>query len=303
MKGVLKTIGSILAFILCVGMLIAELTVSLAFSINNLSSDAKIDEMLGKLNMNYMLRDENDNETPAYKRINRVFRDAELTEADEEKIVNSRAFKKLLKLLVVGVKETYLYGEKDVVLTRFGASDLVDSNLDEVLTSLSVSFNLSEREKIYNSTKDELYRVSDDLSSLAKSYHEHSYSKYIKYILDMSTILKLLGVIVLAVVLISVFTWGIGSGLKFSGITTLISSILIIFLGLFVLTVSSYILNNISMFHNYISLLRPIIKEVGLVFISSGLISLGVSIVMLVIANIFIQNKEKRIRQGTLFAS
>ena len=69
----------------------------------------------------------------------------------------------------------------------------------------------------------------------------------------MSTILQLLGVIVLAVVLISVFTWGIGSGLKFSGITTLISSILIIFLGLFVLTVSSYILNNISMFHNYIS--------------------------------------------------
>ncbi len=303
MKTVLKIIGIVLAVICSICLLASLLVTHSIFAASDILSDNRTDKILKSLDMNYILKDEEDNKTTLYRKIDKIAGDLELTEEDKIKIVHSNGFKAIFEAFIDGAKSSYIYGETEYVLSEIDIVNLVNINLDDMLKDVSVEIPLETREKLREKTIDELSKIASDLPSSISLYRNYSYLKYVRDIFDIKLKLEAIGVIAGLILLTILFTWGIGRGLKYSGITIMISSLLVILFGGFIILVFSYVLKNISSFANYVSLLKPTLKEIGLVFVSNGIIGLGISIIMLVVASIISQRKEKRLEQGTILAN
>ncbi len=303
MKTVLKIIGIVLAVICSICLLASLLVTHSIFAASDILSDNRTDKILKSLDMNYILKDEEDNKTTLYRKIDKIAGDLELTEEDKIKIVHSNGFKAIFEAFIDGAKSSYIYGETEYVLSEIDIVNLVNINLDDMLKDVSVEIPLETREKLREKTIDELSKIASDLPSSISLYRNYSYLKYVRDIFDIKLKLEAIGVIAGLILLTILFTWGIGRGLKYSGITIMISSLLVILFGGFIILVFSYVLKNISSFANYVSLLKPTLKEIGLVFVSNGIIGLGISIIMLVVASIILQRKEKRLEQGTILAN
>lgn len=303
MKTILKIIGIVLAVICSICLLVSLLVTHSIFAASDILSDNRTDKILKSLDMNYILKDEDDNKTTIYRKIDKIAGDLELTEEDKVKIVNSNGFKTIFAAFIDGAKSSYIYGETEYVLSEIDIVNLVNINLDDMLKDVSVEIPLETREKLREKTIGELSKIASDLPSSISLYRNYSYLKYVRDIFDIKLKLEAIGVIAGLILLTILFTWGIGRGLKYSGITIMISSLLVILFGGFIILVFSYVLKNISLFANYVSLLKPTLKEIGLVFVSNGIIGLGISIIMLVVASIISQRKEKRLEQGTILAN
>ena len=100
MKTVLKIIGIVLAVICSICLLVSLLVTHSIFAADDILSDNRTDKILKSLDMNYILKDEEDNKTTLYRKIDKIAGDLELTEEDKIKIVHSNGFKAIFEAFI-----------------------------------------------------------------------------------------------------------------------------------------------------------------------------------------------------------
>lgn len=302
MKTFFKIIGGIFAFIFCICILFVELVTHSIFAINTTFSERKINKIIDSVNMNYLLEDEDGIKTPIYKNIIDKTNTTNLTEDEIEKIIASQGFKNIMKKIINTNAKNILHGEQ-VVITDEEIDTLVNDNIDNMISSINKKIDLSSRDLLKEVIKNEVKNVVDSIPDAEKINESYPQIVELKTIFRLSTKIELILTIIVLTILISLFTWSSSNGLKYSGITTMIASFIVILFGLFVAFVFSYVLNTMPDFTNYVSFFKPILKKIGMIFVFGGLTSFGISIIMLIFGNLLAIKAEKKKEQGTILAN
>lgn len=302
MKTFFKIIGGIFAFIFCICILFVELVTHSIFAINTTFSERKINKIIDSVNMNYLLEDEDGIKTPIYKNIIDKTNITNLTEDEIEKIIASQGFKNIIKKIINTNAKNILYGDQ-LVITENEIDKLVNDNIDNMISSINKKIDLDTRDLLKDVIKSEVIDVVNNIPDAEKINESYPQIVELKTIFRLSTKIELILTIIVLTILISLFTWSSSNGLKYSGITTMIASFIVILFGLFVAFVFSYVLNTMPDFTNYVSLFKPILKKIGMIFVFGGLTSFGISIIMLIFGNLLAIKAEKKKEQGTILAN
>lgn len=303
MKTVLKIIGGIFAFIFCLVILCVELVGHGVFGLNNVAHEKKMSKIIDSTNISYLLEDEDGNKTKFYKEIEKSTKEINLKENEINGLINSTGFKNILKKIAIGMKEEYIYNSQEYALSEEEITDLVNANIDNMIANINRQISPEDREVLLELAKKKITELVENLPSFDEVRNNYPKLKYTNTLLDIKLKLAIIGAVVILTLLISLVTWSFSTGLKCSGIVTAITSFIVIIVGLIISLVLSYILHNIPTFESYVSVLKSALKEVGLVFIFDGLITLGVSVIMLIIASLLAQKAERKEEQGTILAN
>ena len=218
-------------------------------------------------------------------------------------LVNSTGFKNIIKELAMGIRNKYIYNSKEYALYQEEIESLVEANIDNMIANTQIKISQEDRNELVKIANNGIYDLVLSLPSMDEAWEKYPQLKYVQMIFDIKTKIAVITSVIVLTLLIALVTWNIGKGLKYSGIITIIVSFLVILTGLVTSFIVSYILRYIPSIEGYLSILKPVLKEIGLVFISNGLITFGVSIIMLILASLIIKKAERKEEQGIILVN
>lgn len=276
-----RIIGFIFSIILCFFAFTFQVTLHTVIGFGVFAKDDVIIEVSNNIDVTTMLEDENSNKTELYYELVDIFDDKINDLNMIDKVLYSESFNDLMKDILTNEVLSIVSDEK-----KKDTSLIIDNNLDNILNEINPNYDIMERSIIRSALID----AGDSISDFASLESRELIETY-KTLFEMININIIVVVIAVMLVVISLLNWNIYKGLSFTGITTAISSLVVILLSKFFgnITLGDFGMQDIETYEIF----KPIFSEISSVLMKNGTQFLIVGLVMAGLS--YIINRTRKI--------
>ena len=279
MKKFLNFIGILLSLVVIIALLALELWLGIKVPIKKTMEVDNLSEIMEKIDIERIFRDEKGNEKAMGTRIYHYFDDIGLSREEVDKVVKDKRFKRIIGNYL-GTMFMHKLDKTEVIYpSKAELVDFIHKNYNsfKYVTDFPEDYDQKEIERIvsdnYGNVKYELDELSKDIK-----FDEIKGFDTVEQIFSIKTI-YIIGGIILCVILLVVLRHSFYRWLKWVSVPTFISGAIFIIAGLLCNTL---ILSRIN-YGEYSVLVEPVVNSVFNNIIIYGVISIGVGIVMAII--------------------
>ncbi len=281
MKSFLKIICKFLTIFLVMILFILHLVTHLSYNLTTISSKDKIQSVIENFDIDKVLVNGDGFKSEIYASLEKMCIDSGFSEQQTYNTLHSKTAKYIIGQVGGLLTETILGNRSN--LTIDGVKKILRDNFNTLL--IEIDINITEEEK--QETLDYFNEYIDNF--FTKVLIEENViegEKDLKYIVDIlfsgSYKFILLGSIIVVTGLIALCQFSLIKSLKISGIVTLISSIIMLLIGITPLLLSNILINVIG--RNGV-LIVTIIKSLVMTFVINGIIGIIIANVQILVAN------------------
>ena len=289
MKKGLNILGVFLSFLVIIVLLGLEFLLGLKVPVNKTMEVESLSEIMEKIDIERIFRDENGKEKPMGTRIYNYFDKIGLAREEVDKVVKDKRFKVIIGNYL-GTMFMHRVDKTEVIYpTQSALVDFIHQNYNSFqhVTDFPKDY---KQEKIEEIVSDNYGNVKKELDELSKDikFDEIKELATIEEILSTKTIL-VVGGIVLCIVLLIIFRHSFYKWLKWASFPTIINGVIFVCIGLLG---TSFLKDRID-YGQYDFILEPIISKIAENITIFGAIALGVGILMVIIHH-FIKKFDRK---------
>lgn len=281
MKNFLKIIGKCFAVIFTLILFILHITTQISFNLTSITSKDKIKSVVENFDVDKVLINDDGTKSEVYLGLEDACINSGFTEQQTYNALHSKTAKSIIGQIGGELTETLLGDRTNLTIDK--VKKIFSDNFNTLLIEIGVNITEEEKQETLGYIDDYIDKMFTKVLIEENVINGEKNLKYVVEVLFSSQYkLILLGLIVVVTGIIALCKYSLIKALKISGIVTLISSIIMLIIGLLPLVLSNVFVNVLG--QNAV-LIISIVKSLTITIIINGIIGIILGNIQIIVAN------------------